>query len=362
MLIACTADIHLHDFKEFSKQTVVYWDEELGEFIQEDTAYSFPINSRLLDGLNALIQIRKYCVKTNIKVLVIAGDLFHKRGSLSTSVYNNAYRVLESFKKTNIEVFILPGNHDQVSNMDYPENSLYGLKNIANIQEFTNTHTLDSDNSVLFLPFSKSKEVVLAGLHEEIEKLDSIQNCILFAHLGISGSFVGKNNYANKDEFDAEDLCYDQFKYVVLGHYHKPQMIIGTKNMFYCGAPLQHNFNDEGELRGFWVIDTSKRYDIRFKPLDCPGFITVTEDNIEEIEETEGKFIRLQATPANVEDLLSSLQVENVRVELQKKYDKELRSNIDITMSYEDIIKNYAKEYGQTAGLGLEIYSEVITK
>ncbi len=364
MKIAVAGDIHLHEFSEFSRIQNVTWNEEKLLFIEDDEKGT-PVNSRLLDILTALVDIRNLCEEQKIPYLLIAGDLFHKRGSISTIVYNMTYRVLESFKTKGVEVVIIAGNHDQIDNSDVPENSLFGLKDICTIISSPQYLNLEQNNEVVGLlgvPFSKNKKLVLQHIHEftPSEEIPTI----LIAHLGINGAFVGKSNYANQDEYSTLDLQYNKFKYVVLGHYHKPQLL--EYNTFYTGAPIQHNFNDEGDERGFWILDTNKRYDMEFVPLASPKFITIS-DTSAKMELLEGNFVRIKADETQIDDILDSLSsteinTETVRIELEKSYEVESRCNIGITMSFEEIIQNYSEQFNpQAKEIGLKILNEVYT-
>jgi hypothetical protein len=43
-----------------------------------------------------------------------------------------------------------------------------------------------------------------------------------------------------------------QYRQVLSGHFHTPQQL--ADNVMYLGAPLQHHFNDAGDVRGFWDV------------------------------------------------------------------------------------------------------------
>lgn len=364
MKILFTADVHSHEFSDYATTKNVRWLED--QMCYEETSVGegvFPINSRLLDILNTLIVMREYCVRDQIPNVVIAGDLFHKRANLSVMVFNQTFRVLESFYNCGITVDVLAGNHDHVDNSDIPENSLYGLRHIVNVRDKNETvliQDMNSDVELVFVPYSKNKDLMLSYVKSYENSSDSVVP-ILITHVGVDGAFVGKNKHIMTNKIVPEDLMYHKFKYVVMGDYHKPQIVVGTDNMFYTGAPIQHNFNDEGEDRGFWIIDTNKRKHMQFVPIDSPRFITVTKDNMSDVQ-IEGNFVKVQSSPEDIEEILEMVGDDSVKIELHKEIQEVNRSSISISMDYKDIIKQYAEEQGKAdfVSVGLEIYEEAL--
>jgi DNA repair exonuclease SbcCD nuclease subunit len=192
-------------------------------------------------------------------------------------------------------------------------------------------------------------------------------------HLGLSGAVTGKRNYVMQDTFSIDELLPEKFKYVILGHYHKPQLIQGVNNALYTGSPLQHNFNDEGEERGYWVVDTSKRFDMKLVPLDSPKFITLTSDNYKDYDpETNKDFVKVHVSKdkqvvAICDDLHSKVGAmdSDIKIEIVKEYKQEGRSDIKVGMSYSDIVKKYAEEHSEVEGLekvGLSILEKAMTE
>ena len=178
---------------------------------------------------------------------------------------------------------------------------------------------------------------------------------ILLAHVGISGGLVGSGNFVMSDEYNLNELKAPKFKYCVFGHYHKPQVL--EYNSIYAGSLLQNTFNDEGDKHGFWVLDTSKRWDMELVPLDYPEFITIKDKSYDR-SVVNGNYIRIQANSSDVEDIMSDIESDEVgmecsnnnmiRLEIEKDYDSNSRSGISIVMSTEDIIRTYVEENNDT--------------
>lgn len=372
MKIAVTADWHLNNFQEFSKPILTEWDEELYRYVESNQGNT--MNSRLFNQLNTICDMRDYCEINGINQLLIAGDIFHKRGTIDVSVYNAGYKVLSSFKEFGVWVTAIAGNHDDIDNSQVPITSLHPLQEIIHIIEKPEDLELFDQSTnesvyILALPYSKDKKHIL-GYIDGYMKTHNSKESILLCHLGITGGVVGSGQYSMKDEYSLGELRYNKWKYLVAGHYHQPQIL--EYNSIYTGSPTQNNFGDERDgNNGFFVIDTNKRWDMRFIPLNAPRFITVTKDLLEDYtaEQLKGNYIRAIATGDTEQQLHKALEEKvddfsYIRVEIEKGYEESQRSEINIASTFEEAVQLYAKEHykgdnlAQIQDLGLEILKE----
>ena len=360
MKVACTADWHIHQFQDFSKQISVKWDNSCKRFIKN--LYGKPMNSRLFNILDGICDLRSYCTKNNIYYVLNAGDIFHKRGTLNVETFNAAYKVIESFKDVNIQLIAIAGNHDQVDSSVNPSTSIHTLQKIITVVEEPFIVNVDS-LKIYCVPYNKDKDLVLKAINQFIKNCDS-ENNILLTHLGVTGGVVGSGMYSLTDEYTIEDLHSDKWKYVVLGHYHRPQLL--SANTFYCGTPIQNSFNDELPIsehngyNGFFVIDLNEDT-VKFVPIVKPRFITV--NNVEDILDEEN-YYRIKINSQNSEsDEIENLG-KNVRVEIEKNYKELPRSTIGLADDFQSAVKKYVKEKqpdSQTLeSLGLKILTEAL--
>lgn len=358
MKIACTADWHLHNFTEFSRTLSVVFNEATNryqEFPDNTEFHTIEMNSRLFNILNGLCDMRDYCEKEKISHVLMAGDMFHHRGTIDVSVFNSAYRVLKSFKDTGINIHAIAGNHDQVDASVVPSSSLHTLSEVIHVIEKPELFSI-SQIQIAAVPFSKDKKHVISAIRELEKSCDDVSQSILVTHLGLSGGKVGSGMYSMNDEFTLKDLHSTKWKYVVVGHYHQPQLLSG--NTFYCGSPLQNNFGDElpyseeyGGHNGFFVVDTNRRCEIDFVPINAPRFLTVTSESNFQEDELKGNYIRIRTKAdkadkiqEKVSEILKNEPHQDVRLELEKDYVQEHRSDIGVVQSLEDTIRIYAKE------------------
>lgn len=346
MKIVCFGDFHAHLFNEFAE-----FDEITG-------------NSRFTFQLNTLDSIKKYCLENEVDTILFSGDLFHKRVTVNTIVYNQVRDKIKELGESNISLFMLVGNHDQVDNSDFPQHSLHSFKELQNVTVLDKfEEVLHKDVVIYPLPYTKNKELVISSINKyEKSKNKSGKKSIVLAHLGVSGAFVGKGNYAMADSFVLGDFKPNVFDFGVFGHFHKRQFLDKNNRFFYTGAPIQHSFNDEGEDKGLYEIDTNKMT-VKFVPIDNPKFITITDFKNKNMEDLVGNYIRFQCDTSEVETL-SEIIPKNLqhRVEPQKMYKEEKRVDIDVAMSLEEVVAVYADKFNpDVKELGLEIVREMKT-
>lgn len=359
MKIACTADWHIHPFKEFSKNNLYIYNTRRERYIEapEGSVGSniVKLNSRLVDSFNSIKAMRDICVKEGINEVIVAGDVFHKRGNLPTETLHIAHSIFKLFTDKGINLTVLSGNHDQDSNSDNPMDNLKalpegGISSIRIVSQPTDIRLYD--NTVLrCVPYRHNKEAIIEYFNKEVD--DTSVATILVAHIGVSGAYIGEQVYANSDDFSLKELDNSKYSYIVLGHFHEPQIL--KKRTFYCGSPLQQNFGEEGSDHGFYIIDTETKADPEFRKLPYPEFVTVSDVDEATEKAKAGKFVRLKAKAHSV--MIEN--VGNVKVELEREYTNK-ETELSLSDSPVDIIKKYNsikgnKEYEK---IGIEILIE----
>ena len=364
MKIACTGDWHLFNYSDFSRILMAEWNEDTLRFEEVtgddvvETENCKSMNSRLFTLLNGICDLRDYCKDNNITHVLLAGDLFHKRETIEVSVYTPSFKVIKSFRDVGLQLHILSGNHDQVDSSQIPLSAIHPLSEVAHtIEKPSVFHLKDGKESVevVGVPFSKDKEFVLDSIRHLRTSLENPKEAILLCHLGITGGVVGSGQYSMKDEYSLKELMFNKWKYLIAGHYHQPQIL--EYNAIYTGSPLQNNFGDErkGEgsegYNGFFVIDTSKRWDMRFIPIIAPRFITLSSAELTKShkELIENNYIRVKSTAKDsdkVKKVLEDTEVNTsqIRLELEKEYVVEQRSEIGVSNTFEETVGIYASE------------------
>lgn len=334
-------------FEDFSKV-----DEEFG-------------NDRFREQIEALQETFDIAREHNAD-MILGGDLFHRRGSVKVEVFNKVYETFH--KNKDVNVYMLRGNHDANTNSLYTQSSIEPFQYLENVTVISEPTRIDKEGnnvSITFLPYGDEVEDMKDFLDTDSQST-SYETQILVAHIGVEGATQGKRSHRLSGAFGYGDLHPDTYQFILLGHYHKRQMLGGNPNHLYGGSFLQHNFGDEGQDKGVHVIDTDEGT-TTFVPIKTRQFITVNgndvPENIEEI--VENNFVRFVGDTKEVR-VLENLQEQgvelpNVRIELQRDYTQEARMDLEATMSESEIVKKYTEEkYPRVTQKALECLSEVV--
>lgn len=342
MKIAVFGDLHGHIYREFNKVT------ELSG------------SSRLDEQVKVLNQMKEECKERGIKHVMFAGDLHHTRGKIPTIVGNVIQDCLKTFPEEGIEMLMIPGNHDDADNSDLPKHSLHAFKEISGITVVDAFEVVDfAGQRVACVRYSKNTKMVMDFINS-VEDEDAI----LLGHLGLSGAFVGKGSYPMQDAFKPSDLRPDFFKFIVLGHFHKKQYIEGRNNFLYTGSPLQHTFNDEGSECGFHILDTDTGL-TEFVKIQSPEFHTLEWEqcNTDVLKDHafNGDYLRIILFEDQVEDFHKIVPKNlNYKILLHKEYKEQVRLDVKVGMSEEEVVTKYAMEHNKKAlDIGLKILAEV---
>lgn len=245
------------------------------------------------DGINSRLQITIDEIKraTNVHIskggtprLVIAGDVFHKRGSVQTSVLNP---VLDLFKELSLagwETFMLTGNHDLESKDSSRLNSsITALELCAGTKVYSQS-AIDCDVKIVFIPWFAD----VKALKEEIEKLDTFvgkkSDYDLIIHAPVDDVIYGLPEHG----LTASYLAELGFKRVFSGHYHNHKEFAG--GVYSIGATTHQTFSDIGSKAGSLSVFEDE---VIWNASHAPKFVDINADNFDEAELLiDGNYVR----------------------------------------------------------------------
>lgn len=325
MKIVTYSDIQFHPWREFSR------------------ILPSGRNSRLEDQLNVQDEIFKFSVENNIDLLVHTGDLFEELSQkIDKEVFLSVFSKFVEFSKKTIPVILLAGNHDQLTKIDTGLHILEPFKEIKNVVviDKTTIETID-DIDLCFIPYKRSN---FAEEVKNIVTLSSSKNRYLFSHQSVSGAKIGSRDFVLKDNILKADFLPNEFTIIFNGHYHKAQMLLD--NFIVVGSPLQKDFGERLDSKGFWVFDTNKSIkDIEFIETHAPRFFKIeTSDDVIRFPKPFSNKDFLWVTSSN-EQIINSPQItllgSRVRLDIQRRKEVKLRSEIKLGMDVKDQLKSY---------------------
>ena len=221
-----TGDIHLHPYTDFATVTD-------------------GMNSRLLDGLNVVRQMKDYCIENDVKKMIVNGDTYQDRLNIETDTLFHVYEVFEEVQRAGIEVIFNTGNHDQHDKAG----TIYTTKALSKLGIVVHEPTIigTPDTAFYVIPFAYDVTPVKDKIKEfaKLARKESKHSTVLLLHQGVNGAFVGPYDFVMKENLTIKDCMSQHFDWVILGHYHKFQML--NSNTFYTGSPMELNFGERGK-------------------------------------------------------------------------------------------------------------------
>ncbi|MEO9387197.1 metallophosphoesterase [Chromobacterium phragmitis] len=210
--------------------------------------------------------------------LVVAGDLFHVRGSVAPSVLNPTKAALERIRAKHpaMAIIILAGNHD----MEHRHSSEVGnsVQALAGPGvQIINHPTLLPARGMLLLPWDESVNELKAKIEEWVYDIGhdgvSLADYDLILHAPIDGVIPGLPDHGLTHEW----LASHGFRRVLSGHYHNHKRFPG--NVYSIGALAHHTWNDVGTDAGFLIVGADVE-DVTFRASHAPRFYDVRDEDL----------------------------------------------------------------------------------
>ena len=310
MKILFTADIHLQN-----------WNDK-----KHDSSGN-PL--KLIEIINTLKQMASYYREHNLDLFVIGGDLGHLRGI----IHARSFLLFKDFIEENpdIQFRIIHGNHDITSRSDNDDTSVISLfDSHVNVKTYINPEV---DDIITYLPWSND---ITKKLHEVLP------NKILISHVALSEASTS-SGLSIRTGVSLKD--FSKFDLVLLGDYHKPQMLeINNTKVYYSGSPIQLTRGEAGEEKRFLVID-SDTLEVKSIPTEgyrkyiCLDYTKETDvnsfkDNLEQLSVTDDYLVvktDIKDIPKEIKDIINENTIKLVD---QSEDDYEIRgitSSMNIT-------------------------------
>lgn len=280
------ADLHMHPWSAFS------------------TTLPNGVNSRL-NG--QLLELRRLAITTKNaggKFAVIAGDVFHVRGSVAPTVLNALRDEMNALShECGITWIILSGNHD----LEGRDSTRLGSavtalehENVRVVNAVTHLEELD----MTLIPWIEN----IDELKEAISIAPRAKHLIL--HAPIDGVIPGLPDHGLTAEWISE-LGYGK---VWSGHYHNYKEMAGGA-VVSIGALCHHTWSDIGARAGFHVITEEgstwhATHLPRFIDIDELVGSSITPEEVPMV--VDGNYVRIRVEASKVKE------VEDAREELLK--------------------------------------------
>jgi DNA repair exonuclease SbcCD nuclease subunit len=282
MIYGLMADLHLHAWSAFSSMTPE------------------GVNSRLKGLLNEIERAAAEVKAAGGDTLVMAGDVFHVRGSVSPVVLNSTRDCMQRIVDSGVNIVIMPGNHDLEGKHSTRLSSAVTALEMRGVS-ITNAPTYLMKPRMVLVPWVEN----IDDLKAAIAALDTgasgffRQETDLILHAPIDGVIKGLPAHGLNPEYLA-DLGY---KRVFAGHYHHHKRF--DCDVHSIGALAHHTWSDVNSKAGFLLVHDDK---VEYRKSHLPEFIDLSQlvglDPDEELPFlVDGNFIRVKVESSKVKDV-----------------------------------------------------------
>jgi len=300
------------------------------------------VNSRMQVCLDVLDQVYNICMDKAITDIFFLGDLFNSRTAVPMDVYYLVYEKLKEMSSSR-EIWLLVGNHDLFLKRGNEISSTRPFETICHVIDKPMV-TVSTDNLTQFvwLPFEE-------GNKENLKLLQSFQpssiqkNALLLGHLGLTGARVGVHEFRMKTELNVEDLHPELFEWVILGHYHKFQILGKDENVVYAGSMLQQNFGERGEEKFAFIFDTENPDGLSRIELTAPQFVSLKANELSR-SEVQGNYVEVSCKDSErdkVNDQLVAMGAKDFVIKGEFEEHFQPRLQVDSLASISDMIEAY---------------------
>lgn len=249
---------------------------------------------KLLEDIVSMIKIK------SIDIVVVLGDIMNDHEKIDLKVFKRVEKFITEISDLT-QIYILIGNHDRVNNKVFlTDEHVFGpykrWKNVYIVDDHCPVITWKNLNICLapFVPDGRFMEAL------NISKIDLTKIDLIFCHQEFTNCSINKITKSKCDEW------LPHYPLIISGHIHHYE--ISSDNLIYLGTPFQHNFGDNPNNRGIFLLNESM--EIEFHELSIPKKIVIEVDykDIDEIElNNRDKFKILIRGPKNiVKDILQN--------------------------------------------------------
>jgi exonuclease SbcD len=249
--------------------------------------------------------------------VLLAGDTYKNRDPSQTQQRELAKR-LSKISEAGIPIFLLVGNHDlphgagKATSIDIFDTLRVPNIHVGNELKTFTIETPSGPLQIVSVPWPKRSQLLtreetrgmsIEEVNERIQylfstgiKLSAKQlnpniPAILTGHLTISGAKLGseRSMILGQDHFlMPSDIHLPEFDYIALGHIHRHQILRQDPLMVYAGSLQRVDFGEEGDKKGFCVIELNSEFkqgkrltDFTFHEVKAREFVTI-DVNIEQ--------------------------------------------------------------------------------
>ena len=230
---------------------LLFTDLHLDARTQFSTLSRGGLNSRLLDQLRVINEVKRIAEERKVDRIFFLGDLLNGLSeSLSKTIFNAAYYIAKLLSECSPVWFII-GNHDVFRRLTVLSN----FASLPMVRVIEETETLE--DGIDLIPWEG--------------KIPEQKSKTLFGHVALKGAWVDKNCSVFAEDGTAPVSLFG-YNFIFLGHFHSRQNleIKGATEAMYISSVMQNSFAEAPEKHGVTLFDGKKS---EFMPIDSPKLL-----------------------------------------------------------------------------------------
>lgn len=319
------SDVHCHAWSAFS------------------TTLKSGVNSRLQIILDELMRAAKSVKKAGGSTLVVAGDLFHVRGSVQPSVLNPVMSAFTQISLMGITVYAIAGNHDlEGKDATTLGNAMQALGSIPNFHPITEPTSVTIPEGItlhLFPWYAELNDLRKAMIEHPHTDADHA-----IIHAPVNGVIKGLPDTG----LTPEEIVAMGYKFVFVGHYHNYKTFEAGR-VASVGATTHQTWSDPGTAAGFLLVHADH---YEHQPTQAPLFVDVPAGAILAEYPIKGNYVRLRLVDADEASIkadraaLDALGALAVTINATKKTEVTRTATIKAGSSMEVSVTDFVKSKG----------------
>jgi len=234
------------------------------------------INTYHIERIESFANMVKEALASHCDVIVISGDLFNKNKP-TPQEYADVLSILD-FAAVSVPVYIIPGNHDEITSRGCALQPLIGRRPLIKIA-LEPTVLVHMGWNFILAPWGTT----FSNIKDIRAKIKN--NCILVYHTGVMNGTLNWGETADEAATctlsDLESLDCDA---IMLGHYHGQGPLDKANKIWYAGSPECFNFGEERQTKGFliWNFEQNQLACVDKKLVrSTPSYLTITPDQVQ---------------------------------------------------------------------------------
>lgn len=311
------------------------------------------LNTRMLDGIRILEQIRDYCVKKKISLILFGGDMFHSSKHLWPDLLERfLYLMWDITRNHGISIMALPGQHDHYA-QDGMINALAPFRFLFTVMDRVDGWSPIGypDINIISCPDRKNLYDLKDSLKAAQVHVDKKRKNIFMGHFLIKEIMKADGVQYEANNVEIADLPKGCDIYL-FGDYH-PHVFLQKQKMVSIGATGHHVFAPNNRPQGgFLDLDLET---MTFKRIEtnAPMFIKVSADEDFPGEYDPKNFYAIEVRDNQREARVRSGLDETWNVSFpvisdEKEGDEEeSRLGLQISMAPEEVIARYCEYMGK---------------